>query len=93
VDVIRGDLGALRTNNGQFNGTVEACLGNDVAVSSIADATTPAPTAGKYYLVRGAGPAPYCNAGHSWKTGAAAEKPGAGGDRDADIALDPDGCP
>jgi hypothetical protein len=93
VDVIRGDLGALRGSGGQFNGTVEACLGNDVSVSSVTDGTTPSAGAGKYYLVRGAGPSPYCNASHSWKTGAAAEKPGAGGDRDDDIALDPDACP
>ena len=35
----------------------------------------------------------FCNAGNSWKTGAAAEQPGAGGDRDADIVLDADSCP
>src|SRR6185436_4144001 len=93
VDVIRGDLGLLRSSGGQFNGTVEACLGNDVSVSSVMDAILPASGAGKYYLVRGAGPSPYCNATPSWKTGVAAEKPGAGGDRDADIALDSDSCP
>jgi hypothetical protein len=29
----------------------------------------------------------------SWGTGSPAEIPGAGGDRDADIPLDPDICP
>jgi hypothetical protein len=76
ADVIRGDLGLLRSSGGQFNGTVEACLGNDVSVSSLVDATLPASGAGKYYLVRGAGPSPYCNATPSWKTGVAAEKAG-----------------
>jgi hypothetical protein len=42
--------------------------------------------------VRAAGPSGYCNAGNSWKTAGVGEKPGAGGDRDADIALDPDAC-
>jgi hypothetical protein len=93
VDVIRGDLIQLRTNVGQFNGTVDTCLGNNVTVSSVADATVPAVNGGKYYLVRGAGASAYCNAGNSWKTGVAAEKPGVGGDRDADIDLDPDACP
>ena len=93
VDVVRGDLGALRSSGGQFNGTVEACLRNDVSASSVTDATTPSPGAGKYYLVRGAGPSPFCNASHSWRTGAPAEKPGAGGDRDDDIVLDGDACP
>jgi hypothetical protein len=93
VDVVRGDLGALRSSAGQFNGTVDACLANDQTVSSITDATPPGAGSGKYYLVRPAGPTAYCNATPSWKTGAAAERPGAGGDRDADIALDPDACP
>jgi hypothetical protein len=93
VDVVRGDLGALRSSGGQFNGTVQACLADGQNVSSIHDATVPPPGAAEYYLVRGAGPSAYCNATPSWETGTAAEKPGAGGDRDADIALDPDACP
>jgi hypothetical protein len=93
VDVIRGDLGALRSSAGQFNGTVEACLANDMSVSSVNDAIAPGAGAGKYYLVRPAGPSAYCNATPTWRTGVAAENPGAGGDRDADMALDPDACP
>jgi hypothetical protein len=93
VDVIRGDLGALRSSAGQFAGTVETCAADDQTLSSLTDATVPGAGSGKYYLVRSAGPPPYCNATASWKTGAAAERPGAGGDRDADIALDPDACP
>jgi len=93
VDVIRGDLIQLRTNVGQYNGTVDTCLGNNVTAASAADATTPAVNGGKYYLVRGAGASAFCNAGNSWKEGVLSEKPGAGGDRDADIVLDPDACP
>ncbi len=83
VDVIRGDLAALRAGGGQFTGTVDACLVNDVTASSVNDATAPAAGAGKYYLVRGAGPTGFCNATASWGTG----------DRDADLAADPNTCP
>src|SRR4029078_1891709 len=83
VDVLRGDLIALRTGAGQFNNTVDTCLGNNVNVSSVADATNPAVNGGKYYLVRGAGASGFCNAGNSWKEGGPSEKPGAGGDRAA----------
>jgi hypothetical protein len=93
VDVIRGDLTALRTSGGQFNDTVEVCLANDVSTTLVTDATAPAAETAYYYLVRDAGPTAFCNAAPSWKTGVPAEKPGAGGDRDADIALDPDACP
>jgi len=91
--VIRGDLGALRSSGGQFNGTVESCLASDQSVSSVSDATAPGAGSAKYYLVRPAGPSAYCNATSSWKTGVATERPGAGGDRDADLVLDPDSCP
>ena len=90
VDVIRGDLGALRSSGGQFNGTVEACLGNDLSVSTVTDATAPGPGAAKYYLVRGR--LPLCNASHSWRTGAAAENRRRRR-RDADIVLDADPVP
>jgi hypothetical protein len=64
-----------------------------MSVSSVNDAIAPGAGAGKYYLVRPAGPSAYCNATPTWRTGVAAENPGAGGDRDADMALDPDACP
>jgi hypothetical protein len=92
VDVIRGSLDALRAAGGQFNATVQACLGNNVNVSSVADATTPAVGSANYYLVRGAAPA-FCNAGNSWRTLSPAEKNGAGGDRDADLAGAANVCP
>jgi hypothetical protein len=89
ADTIRGDLNALRTGLGQFNGTVETCLANDVNVSTIVDATTPGVGLGKYYLVRETGGG--CVG--SWSTDSPKELSGAGGDRDLDIALDPDACP
>jgi len=58
----------------------------------VADATTPAVGSANYYLVRGAAPA-FCNAGNSWRTLSPAEKNGAGGDRDADLAGAANVCP
>ncbi len=93
VDAIRGDLDALRANKGQFNGTVQQCLLNDIYEDSFTDGSQPNLGQGFYYLVKQVGsPRPVCGF-HSWRTGAAAEVPGSGGDRDADIALDPDACP
>jgi hypothetical protein len=44
-------------------------------------------------LVRSAGAPPACAAGFTWSGGDAAEVAGAGGDRDADLAMDADTCP
>ncbi|HEX5043626.1 MAG TPA: hypothetical protein VFV75_12010 [Candidatus Polarisedimenticolaceae bacterium] len=92
VDAIRGDLDALRASGGQFNATVQLCLLNDTYEDSFTDAVVPDPGEGFYYLVRQVDSAPVCGF-DSWRTGSPAEVPGAGGDRDADIALDPDTCP
>jgi hypothetical protein len=94
VDAIRGNLSALRAATGDYNGTVQACLGNNVSVSSLpVDATNPGAGGALYYLVRPA-VTTLCNeTGVSYKTGHPTELPGAGGDRDADIALDPNACP
>jgi hypothetical protein len=93
VDVLRGNLNALRSSDGQFNGTVIRCVANDVLTNSITDFGPPAAGNGFYFLVRSVGPSPFCDTERSWTTGTAAEAPGAGGDRDADIVLDPDACP
>ena len=92
ADAIRGSLDALRAAGGQFNATVQTCLNNNTSVNTVPDATTPGVGSGFYYLVRGAG-VTFCNAGNSWKTFSAAEKPGAGGDRDADLAGAANVCP
>jgi hypothetical protein len=91
-DAIRGDLGALRASGGDFTGTVQICLRNDFDEGSLFDATEPAPGQGAYYLVRRAGAASLCTF-HSWNSGGASELPGASGDRDADLAHDPQSCP
>ena len=89
-DAIRGDLGALRASGGQFDGTVQACLFNDSLYPQFFDSTLPSTGQGFYYLVRLQNDG--CGVG-LWGTGSPAEVPGAGGDRDADLALDPAACP
>ncbi len=90
VDVIRGDLDALRTDGGQFNGTVVACS-TGYFTNGFTDITVPAPGQALYYLIREA-EAGVCQIA-SWGTGSPQELPGAGGNRDTDIPLDPHTCP
>jgi hypothetical protein len=91
--MVWGDLGALRANGGDFQGTVIGCGANDRSFQYeiVDDWPGPAPGNGFYYLARESGPLYAC--GPSWGTGSPAELPGAGGDRDADLALDPNECP
>ncbi|HEX4826026.1 MAG TPA: hypothetical protein VFV19_17140 [Candidatus Polarisedimenticolaceae bacterium] len=92
VDAIRGNLIGLRSAGGDYNGTVLACIGDNVSASSIAEATSPGPGAAFYYLVRPA-VTTYCNETVSYREGVVSELAGAGGDRDADLSLDPNACP
>ena len=91
VEVLRGNLDALRANGGDFQGTVIVCEVNGSSYWGAWVGDEPAPGNGFYYLAREAGPTYRC--GPSWGTGSPAELPGAGGDRDADLALDPNQCP
>ena len=94
VDGVRGDLIALRTNLGNYAGTVQGCLGNNVNGNNLpADPTLPAAGGGIYYLVRPA-ITTLCNeVGVSYDTGHPKEVPGVGGDRDADIGNLAPSCP
>jgi len=91
VDAVQGNLSALRAGNGQFQGSVLACLVDDVRTNVVVLGGDPSPGSGFYYLVRAGGLVPDC--ARTWSTGASRELPGAGGDRDADLALDPNNCP
>jgi hypothetical protein len=91
VDLLRGDLLALRASGGAFQGTVLECMANDKIDRWDFDDADPAPGGGWYYLAREAGASPGCP--RSWGTGVPQEIPGAGGDRDADLAADPNVCP
>jgi hypothetical protein len=70
---------------------VIVCQANDSASGGTYVSAEPAPGNGFYYLAREAGPTYAC--GPSWGTGSPAELPGRDGDRDADLALDPNQCP
>ncbi len=92
-DALRGDLDALRVSHGNFDNTVETCLGDDLDGGSLGDAVLPLPGKGLYYLLRQAQAAlPACGYYPSWSTGSSAEVPGTGGNRDQDLASDPDTC-
>ncbi|HEX5044808.1 MAG TPA: hypothetical protein VFV75_18055 [Candidatus Polarisedimenticolaceae bacterium] len=93
VDVFTGDLDALRASGGAFQetGSGVGCSWNDVFLESYFQGPHQYPGRNFYYLVREAGPVYACNS--SWGTGSPAELPGAGGDRDADLALNPEACP
>ena len=84
VDAIRGDLGALRST-GDFSGTVEACVADNVSTASISAGSALAPGSGLYYLVRTAN---FCNANATWASGGIDA-----GDRDGQISADPNRCP
>jgi hypothetical protein len=91
VKVIRGDLNVLRSSGGITNVSTGGCLANGTFVASIADNAAPSSGAAYYLLSTPAA----CNVVASGSFGQAAdasEKPGAGGNRDADIAADPDSC-
>jgi hypothetical protein len=92
VDVVRGNLAALRAGAGQFDGTVDTCVADGLWERTLDDAATPDAGEGFYYLLRRVGPTFLCHF-HSWGTGAVREVPGAGGSRDTDLAQDLDGCP
>jgi len=52
-DVVRGDLAALRASAGDFTSSTDACVGDDVASTSLAFADEPAVGQGYWLLVRG----------------------------------------
>jgi hypothetical protein len=88
VDAIRGNLNTLKSSSGNFTGTVQACIGNNVTTSSITDNTSPGAAGdGLYYLVRGSGQ--FCNAPGTWSTGNPKEVAG----RNSEINADPNTCP
>jgi N-acetylneuraminic acid mutarotase len=83
-DLVRGDLATLRSSGGSFTTSTTACLANDTASLTLADAA-PAPSTGFWYLVRGA----IGTAIGSYDDGAASQS----GSRDAEIAAAATTCP
>jgi hypothetical protein len=88
VDVIRGDLGSLRSSGGTTNVSPAGCLLNGVVAASVADNT--ALGFSGYYLLK---TPDLCNLTTYSAPGVVDEIAGTGGNRDADIASDPDACP
>jgi hypothetical protein len=89
IDIIRGDLNALRASGGQFDGTVQTCIAESFPPENwFIDATVPEGERAFYYLVRQASTSPACTF-PSWGTGSPAEVAG----RDIEIPLDPETCP
>ena len=90
VDVIRGDLGLMRSSNGHHERLLGRMLGERRVRGLVTDNTALGFPA--YYLLK----TPlFCNVALSgaFAAGLADELPGAGGNRDADIVTDPDACP
>jgi hypothetical protein len=88
VDVIRGDLITLRTNK-TYTGSVSTCVGDNVLVNSVIDATAaPGAGAGYYWLLRPVNTG--CNRPSvSWGDGSPTQDLGT----DAEINADSDTCP
>jgi hypothetical protein len=92
VDAVYGDLAALRASGGAFQNTVHLCFANDSLTNELFLAADPPPGGASYYLVRlGGGLIPAC--AQTWGTGVPQEHPGAGGNRDVDLAADVNTCP
>ncbi len=79
VEVIRGDLNALRSSGGDFRTTVQTCLADDTAEATVTDATAPARGSGFYFLARRS------VLDVTWSSLAPRESPGTGGTRDQDL--------
>src|SRR4029453_8972575 len=85
-DMAKGDLLALLGAEGNYATTTTGCTADDVALTSVADAETPAPGDGLWYLVR---PVSSCSGAGSYDEGL----PSQVGSRDAGIAASGVACP
>ncbi|HEX4826183.1 MAG TPA: kelch repeat-containing protein [Candidatus Polarisedimenticolaceae bacterium] len=84
-DVVRGDLGILRSSGGNFAAATTACLANDTPVSTSFDPTVPAVGQGFWYLARSGRP----GEASTFDSGA----PRQVASRDAGIAASGASCP
>ncbi len=85
LDVVKGDLAALRGSAGDFTQATRGCLGNDVPGTSAQDGEDPAAEAGFWYVGR----AVNCGGAGSYDSGAPKQK----ASRDAAIAASSSACP
>jgi hypothetical protein len=91
VRLVRGDLTTLRSSAGITNVATGGCLVNNGFVSSFTDNTVVAVGAPIYYLLTTPSACNVTSSG-SYSMSVPKELPGAGGNRDVDIAADPDRC-
>jgi hypothetical protein len=92
VSIVRGDLNALRASGGVTNVESGGCVASAAFVASVADASLVSPGAAKYFLVRTPQACNVVGSG-TYSENVGTEIAGAGGNRNADIAADPDSCP
>jgi hypothetical protein len=84
-DVVRGGLLTLASSSGDFAVSVDACVANDLAATSLPDTVDPPPGDGYWFLVR----AVNCVGVGSYDSGSASQA----GSRDAEIQTAPSNCP
>jgi hypothetical protein len=84
-DVTRGVLSSLSSSGGDFTPSVDACVANDQAGTTVADAVPAPPDDGFWYLVRGNN----CGGPGSYDEGVASQS----GSRDAEIGASALACP
>ena len=85
-DIVRGNLGLLRGNGGNFTTAIDACLSNDLRGQTIQDNTSPPIGNGLWYLVR---PMNACSGNGTYDD----PPPGQIGLRDGEIAASGIACP
>lgn len=84
-DVVRGSLGLLATSHGNFTSATQACTANNLAATTLLDATAAPTGGGIWYLVRGSN----CGGAGTYDSGALSQS----GSRDAEIQASAGACP
>lgn len=84
-DLLRGDLEQLRATGGDFGAASVACLGNDLAATSVGDPAVPPMGGGYFYLLRSSG----CAGTDTYDTGAVSQA----GCRDPELGGASGRCP
>jgi hypothetical protein len=84
-DIVRGNLGTLRTSHGDFSTSTELCLGDNVTSTTFTDTDVPSTGGAYWYLVRTV----YGSSGNADTY----DVEGTGTTRDDGIAASPQACP
>jgi len=85
-DVVKGDLGTLRSTSGNFTTSTTSCLGNDLTGTTASDPSVPGPGGGAWHLVRAVNS---CGGNGSYDEGV----PSQPASRDAGIDAASGACP